>query len=148
MDEETLVLLEKISRIKAIHCGGCGIVMLALYRHLCETKKLHGDEQFVYWYTNEFDSDLCKNQAYTNSGEGCPSSCSHATLFHNGRFWDSDGEVHKVLYPVSFKIDVENEKFVIHSLNNMDRWNCCFDRTKNIPIIEEILNVKLNDIER
>lgn len=149
MDEETLVLLEKISRIKAIHCGGCGIVMLALYRYLRDSKKLKGDEKFVYLYTNSDDPDLFKNQRYLNGEEDNPSSCYHAVLFHNGRMWDSSGEVYDSLYEINIKLDVEDyEEFVVKSLNNILRWNDLFDREECIPIIENILNVKLNDLVR
>ena len=149
MDDQTIALLEKVSHIKAIHCGGCGIVMLALYRYLRDSKKLKGDEKFVYLYTNSDDPDLFKNQRYLNGEEDNPSSCCHAVLFHNGRMWDSRGGVDDPLYEINIKLDVEDyEEFVVKSLNNIPRWNHSFDREECIPIIESILNVKLNDIER
>jgi len=147
MDEQTIETITSLSKIREINSGGCAISMLAIYRFLKAHKKLKGGEKFVYLYS-QTDPYLTQNQKYLEKGEGTPSACSHAVLFHDRKLWDSTGEFDN-FYAEQLELDVcQYESFVVHSINNKIAWNSAFERDISVPEIEKILNVELNDIER
>ena len=147
MDETTLEKITALNRVLGINCGGCAISMLAIYRFLKAHKKLKRGEKFVYLYSRT-DLFLKQNQKYLEKGEGNPSSCAHAVLFHDRKLWDSTGEFNN-FYAEHLELDVcQYESFVVHSINNKIAWCSAFERDISVPEIEKILNVELNDIER
>ena len=148
MQQETFDKLVKIKKlIPKINCGGCAIMMYALYKHLEATNQLAGDEKFIYLY-GLWDTTIYKtNLKYIeNNNKGKVGSCTHAVLFHNGCYYNAGGEYHRE-FPYLMDISVENRQFVIESILS-DTWNRDFDRDEYIPIIESEFKVNLNEIRR
>lgn len=145
-------LITKVRKeVSSINNGGCAIFALALYRYLKKTNQLKGDEKFVYLY-REWDEDSYKTNEYCLKGDLDPEynvmSCTHACLYHNGVYIDSNGELITARYDLIQEIPVSLEKdFLVNSLNK-GGWNWMFERDWNIPIIERILKVDLSDIDR
>lgn len=73
-------------------------------------------------------------------------SCSHAVLFHNGNYYNAGG-IYYNDYPLYIDIPINNIQFIIDSILSYT-WNLKFDRIKNIPIIEYVFEVNLNEIRR
>ncbi|MFA5434140.1 MAG: hypothetical protein WC319_14950 [Candidatus Paceibacterota bacterium] len=145
MKAESIQLLRKIeSKVPHINSGGCAIFMLALYHYLKKTEQLVGDEKFVYLYNSYEYHSFKRNRKYLNNEKGVsPTSCSHAVLFHDGKYWDSSGGTVDKPYPIALEIPLENEAFIYDSIS-MDAWNPSFDRETGIKAIESVLNVKIN----
>lgn len=131
------------NEINFINCGGCGVSTLAMYRWLKNNGKLKGDEKFVFMYYAYNKSTFINNSEVLKNGTGKPIACSHICLFSGGEFFDSDCKI---------KIDnykwvhvLEDEKFLIDTINNKSTWNDYFDRDQ-IDTIAEKLNIDLSDL--
>jgi len=148
MQSFTLKLKSIRRHIEYPNAGGCAIVMIAMYRYLKKNKMLKGNEAFVYLYSSETDPGFVSNKSALERNEGSPTSCSHAVLAYDNKYWDCDGEYDSP-YSVKLEIPVEYEQFIIESLNkDKSVWNYMFDREEGIPSLERIFEVELNDIKR
>ena len=131
---------EYLDDIPCINSGGCTVSMLAMYRWL----KLQGEKSdMMYLYRNGSTYLFSTNEACLNGELDSPNSCSHAMLFYNGKYIDSEEEFNTLpeKYP---KSHILPEHLVVASLN-YDVWNDAFNR-RWIRIIEEKLNINLSDI--
>ena len=130
------------------NAGGCAIIMIAMYRYLKKNEMLKGNEKFIYLYSSTNDPYFVSNKSALEKNAGSPTSCTHAVLEYDGKYWDCDGEYISP-YSVKLEIPVEYEQFIIESLNrDKSVWNYMFDREEGIPSLERIFEVSLNDIKR
>ena len=141
---ETLKEVQKyLNQIDNINTGGCGISALAMYRWLKKNDQLQ-NTKFVYCYSSK-DVYLNNSNVLRNKS-GKASATSHAVLLHDGQFIDSKGIKDISIY--GWVQIIEEEEFIIKTLNDdVSEWNSYFDRN-NIVKIEQELGIDLSDVKR
>ena len=132
-----------LNNISYINAGGCGIAALAMYRWLKQKKKLKKNTCIYFFYDDHHQYNT--NKKYLLSNQGNPTSCSHAVLYHSGKFIDSKDFLYDISR-YSYNTKITDEHFLIESLNNIDDWKSCFERDIEIPKIQKKLNIDLSDI--
>jgi hypothetical protein len=128
-----------LGRIKYIHCGGCGVSALAMYRWLKKNKKLKSTH-IVYLYQSK--SLFNKNADCIKNNKGELVAPAHVCLLHDGQFIDAKGIVNLNDWGEYIQI-IDVERLVVKNIQN-DCWNTLFDRYYYIPKIEERLKIKLS----
>lgn len=131
-----------LRKIPNIHCGGCGVSALAMYRWL-KKENLLQSTKFVFLYHNKTTYHNNSKEMETRSGTIL--APSHCILLHDGRFVDATGNVDLKRWGPYVQI-IDAEDFVEESLYDGDNWNECFIREDAIPYIEENLNIDLSDV--
>ena len=134
----------RLNTIDNINIGGCAISALAMYRWLEKNNQLLYDTKICFLH-KEYDMDSYKNNcAVVKYNEGVLDTCNHAVLYHNGKYYDSNGEYSVKHYNI---VQIKDVDKVVDSLNiNRYSWNSCFNRSKMIPKIEDLVEVELFDI--
>lgn len=140
--EERLYRLNEINNINA---GGCGVAAVAIYRFLTQnglySKYLSFAFAYKGWDASLYESNLNKHNNGNYDELEVP---SHVVLkFKNKFFIDSNGYDTDPQYDLFH--DVSHDEVLINV--NHSGWNWIFDRRKEIPKIEKILNVNLSDID-
>ena len=133
-----------LSQIPYINEGGCGISSLAMFMWLEERKLLGKDTKIIYLSNWSHEHDT--NARFIKGGTNEIDSCSHAIMYHNGKYLDCEEEIDVDRY--LFRLDIPQKKtkhFILNSLR-FASWNSRFDRKTQVPIIEKKLNLKLNII--
>jgi len=147
----TLTKVRRIlASIPAIGAGGCAIAALAMKRYLDVNKITPEDFKFVYLYSYDDLADYNSNsKILANTRQdgkdltATPSSCSHIIIYANGLYMDAKKPIDVSLY--SFVHHINNEVFVVNSINNIRQWNDTFDR-RYVKIIAYKLAINLSDI--
>jgi hypothetical protein len=128
--------------IYMINAGGCAIAALVMYRWLVCNNQLRGDEFIAYGYKDSSKNYFNINNKALEDKALEPSSCSHAFLYHNGRYFDSDN---KVLHnPYRYEHCIRDFDFILRSINQ-PVWNDWFNRYQ-INKIQKVLKIDLSDI--
>ena len=134
---------EFLNDIYNINRGGCGISALALYRWLEKNGQLNGNTKFVYLYHSYNRDEYLNNDKVLREKTGKPLACAHAGLLHKNNYLDSNGKVDISYY--TFVHHVNEEDFILKSINNLSSWNDAFNR-EHISRIEKKLGIDLSDI--
>jgi hypothetical protein len=129
--------LNQLNNIKNINCGGCGIVALSMYRWLKKNKILPKDFKIFYLYREH------SKYLYDLNTSGNCLGANHIVIRCNGKLFDSTGERFFYEYEYCHTVTI---KHLIKSLNNIEEWNELFNRNLAINVIENLLNIKLNDV--
>ena len=143
-----------LDQIPNINYGGCAISAYAMYLWLEKNNQLNNDTTIVYGYSFDHDGDevseLENNVKNHNFNEDSINSCSHAMLFHNGKYYDSSRVVDdfKNEFDFSLLYFIPKEvlkKFMYFSLQEGRgfKWNTAFKRKYNVPLIENNLDIKI-----
>ena len=146
---------DSLNNIPNINRGGCAILAYSLYISLKKNNLLNEDTAIIYLFDGEDHPSYTQNLKFLNGDEIYANSCSHAVLYHNGKYIDSCGifdNIHElpVVYKYfdDFNLEVlkipqnKTKDFIKNSLEN-GGWNDMFDRKIGVKEIEEILNIKL-----
>lgn len=137
-----------LAQIQSINSGGCGIAALALARWIKKSEMRatthfvmgsHLRECFVANSTAQVDTAIQ------------PDSCSHIGLIiydfdeNSQKIIDSRGLFDMGSY--AYNTIVSREDILVKAINRVDRWNPSFKRRDNVPIIEQVLDIDLSDID-
>lgn len=133
---------EYLSVIPYINYGGCGVSALAMYRWLKKNNQLK-HTKFVYLYCKNSEDTYIKNQQVLKDELNNPLAPSHIVLLHNDKEIDVEFESTTVYY---FKHIVEEERFVVKTVNTLESWNPDFNRKVYVRLIEKKLGIDLSDI--
>ena len=136
--------LIQLNEISNINCGGCGFSAIAIYRFLesqgLYTKKLNMTCLYCWDDKDDYEKNL------ENRGNGWDLYIpAHISLRFGKKLIDSNGYGIKKekRYIYEHEATVEDIERMVRNASN---WNWAFDRDKCIPEIENIMNVKLNDL--
>lgn len=154
-------MLRRINSIDFINCGGCGVVALTIYKWLKKHKMLSSDFKFIFVYRG--DSVMYShNHVILTKIDKSPNLIknllvpSHIVIYNDGNYYDSNGllvdfysnlqhnvlDVNAILTILNETIDDEGD------IRTWDlRWNCMFNRKKNVPLIEKYSGIKLNEVK-
>lgn len=130
-------LNDYLAQIPNIDEGGCGFSALFQYLWL---KKYNRKSQvsFIFNYLG-WDSDSFYDNSRTLAGEqSLYRSCYHILILYKGKARDCFGI--QEIKDLHHKI--KDPEFLIKALNNVDQWNCSFDRDL-LPIIQEDIGINL-----
>lgn len=133
---------EYLNDVEDINWGGCAIAMLAMYRWLKKNNQLKPDTCFIFLHDNT-DRYERNKESLSNIGQ-TPTACTHACLYHDGKYIDSKSNIDIRNYRFMLKID--SEEFIVESINNRSAWNDTFERDKYVPDIAEDLEIDLSDL--
>ena len=131
-----------LSVIPYINYGGCGISALAMYRWLKKHNQLK-HTKFVYLYCKNSEETYVRNQKTLKGELNNPLAPSHVILLHDGKQIDIEFESDTVYY---FRHVVEDERFLIKTINTLESWNADFNRKVYVRMIEKKLGIDLSDI--
>lgn len=139
LEEHEIIMkaTRRLAKIKSINYGGCAISALALYRYMAKMGIVNESTSFKFLYRErEFRS--------VNS---VPEPPAHAVIFHNGKYYDSNGLY--ILDGSRIVKTLTDETTVLRSINDRKtEWNDSFDRKKNCCKIAWSLGVSLKDVKR
>ena len=132
-------ILRILDDVDDINYGGCLIACHAIYLKLGRPKNM----QIVQ--LSSWKEEIKHNMEYISNKKITPMSANHFVVtFDKGKtLYDSEGlyerqSRYKLLIP-SCKID----QFCKNAIKYAP-WNSMFDRSENIPLIEDQLKIKLN----
>lgn len=138
-------VLEFLNTIEYINEGGCGFSAYAIYLWLKKENKLPEDFEIVYLYWNK--QDYKYNQRFISGEESTATSCTHACIYMNKKYFDSEGsvDIDDTFYRAIMSITPSIiDIFMQSSLEDEYIWNPRFDREYYVPIIEEKLGINFN----
>mgnify|MGYP007044048173 FL=1 len=125
-----------------INSGGCGIAALAALR----LAKKHNEEvNIVLLYKSDEKNWFESNQSLIKSGNIKDAFVpSHVAIIFDGITVDTSGIVEDYSYSYS-QSDISEDELI--TLINHGDWNDRFQRDKDIPRIEKILGINLDDVK-
>jgi hypothetical protein len=141
---------EFLSDIPNINNGGCGIATLAMFLWLKKNKGIKKGVRVAYLY--KYDDDYEKYQFKVNNSNlkgntTRVSSCNHAVLTVDKKVYFDCADSYICIDNFKKKIVIpyrKTEQFLTDSLRNEDDWNFLFSRSRYVPMIERVLDIKLN----
>lgn len=127
--------------IPNIHDGGCGISALFMYKWVKQNMPA-ADVRFVYLYHSCSEAYTHNDSILKNNSAENPTSCSHACIVLGDEYMDCE----KLVRPGDFTFvhNIDNEEFILKSLRNRSKWNDWFSRDLYLPIMEQVIGIKLN----
>ena len=127
-----------------INSGGCGIAALAAVR----LAKKHNEKVGIMFLYNSYDKrryDTNQSAIEEKNLEKWGMAPSHIAVVVDGIPVDTEGNVDMDRYQYTQTV---TESDLLTIINFSDDWNNTFQREIDIPIIEKILDIKLDDVER
>lgn len=134
-----------LNRIDEVNCGGCGIAALAIYRWLKKRNLLKGDEKFVFMYVYE-DDVFSGNEKFFKGEYDELNAPSHIVLKIGDRLVDSTNRSNEMLEDRYNKKHLGISEEILLKTINHNSWNDSFYREENVPVIEKVLDINLNDV--
>ncbi len=133
-----------LDNVPEINSGGCAIAALAMYLWLEKTGTLADDTCIVYMYRDYSKRAYMDNKKVIDGKSNNGNACSHAFLFHNGEYIDTEEVLEKKpKYKYTQKIPF-TDKFFKLSLQS-DNWNWMFKREHWVPRIEKKLKINISE---
>lgn len=136
---KTSDVMDYLSNIEDINCGGCGIAALVLYEMF---KKEGKNPKILYFYLYYGDPNYKINKEFIKGNTDIAGSAYHIVVEVDGRFYDCEGE---------YDIDAMGiwEKHYVtkdHLINSLTHggWNDTFDRKKYYPKIKKYLKMDVD----
>lgn len=131
-------VLNYLSKIPDINCGGCGIAAYASYLWMKQNQP-KVKVNIVYCYRASSDECYLENEKLLKRLKGYPKGCSHAVIQIDDKYYDCDGERDIEGYEFNHRLPIS---VVIKTLM-ADNWNYDFDRRTYCPRIERDLMIEL-----
>ena len=130
-----------LNSIPNIHCGGCGIAALAMYRWL-EVNSAIKNIEFYFFHNRHWEYN--ENRKYLkNKNNGNVHAPSHVGLKYRRRIIDSEGFILRGEFLFKLKLDIVT---LIAAINNVDDWNSYFNRRAYVSKIAKNLKIDLSDV--
>jgi hypothetical protein len=134
---------EFLHNITAINAGGCGLSALVMYRWLKKYDKLPEGTMILFldndYYNHENNKECLSNK------QGTLKAPSHIVISLKEQYIDCANVQYNVRQRYSYILEVA-EDYLVNCLNNIDTWNCMFDRNKAMKEIESELHIDLSDV--
>lgn len=134
--------------IPSINCGGCGISALSILRYL-ESKKIDTKEIEIVFMYDYYNNDAYHNNCNVIEGEASDLAvATHIALSIDDVVFDGATMFVDIMnYDINHSIENDVDKLV-QVINNpaINGWNNWFDREEQIPEIEYMLDINLDDI--
>jgi hypothetical protein len=129
-----------LDTIPNINRGGCGIAALALARWARQHSKKTGGFMFV-----DFDyGETCEHNQDALSCNDIDALVvpNHIAIKYAGRWYDTN---EADVYSEWVIEDNITENILLYIINK-GSWNLCFDRCKQVRVIETLLGIDLSDV--
>lgn len=127
--------IEKLQAIEWLNHGGCGIAALSIYRAL-KTRYPDAPDTFLFIGSRGLD-DTPAHVVYVWENIVADTASS---------LQDIDDFLEETPYRSWGPSEYATGDVLIYLLGRVDDWNPTFERDKEIPRIEEMLGIRLDDI--
>jgi len=143
--------LKFLNCVPAINTGGCGISALAIYRWCRANDICVSDRPFTFVWRNGNEWESSNNDELLENGElDLVEVPNHIVIELYKGLYDSNGQQNDNCHPFIVHQEYKlNEKELLAVINRPNGgWNSSFRRARQIPEIENKLNIDLSDVLR
>lgn len=142
-------VLRRLNKIDAINIGGCGISALAIYRWCKKNDIKVDDRPFIFLWRDGYEWESTHNEECLENGElKSVEVPAHVIIELGNGIYDSKGEAGNDLsFPIQQGYQLNEDELLV-IINNIDKWNSFFRRSRAIPTIEQALGINLSDVDR
>lgn len=137
----------KLASMENINCGGCGIAALAVYLFLKKHNRIPKSFRIITFYKSEWycdcDEEFQKNHDFLKGNNSQASPCWHIAFIADNKILDVQRTVNIIEFEKTLIIPERKTEEFLRSAIASTGWNPAFERSVQIPIIENKLKIKL-----
>jgi len=134
----------KLASIENINCGGCGIAALAVYLFLKKHNRIPKNFRIITFYKSKWcDEEFQKNNEFLKGNNSQASPCWHIAFVVDNQILDVQKTVNIIEFEKTLIIPERKTEEFLRSAITSTGWNSAFERSIQIPIIENKLKIKL-----